>query len=385
MPKALQPERTPQIDGLAEDMQLGEEGPGIVTAESEQAVHEGPADSSAMPLQLQGGTLAPDPAQPNQARQETAEDANRTAAQKALTCLPVIIVVADCTEEGSPRDPLAVIQVPQQHIDGVPACISALSRPALREEHLATEKPCIPENARTAEQASIPAAQAMPVVGEICTEHVVVTQPAQQPGAADAAQLLSTNTVQQTASSSPLKNVTDHSMLHASSARYVLETVAAPGHACTTGDAGSPKRERRPSSKAAEMPALAPRSPGSPAPHAPALRKRPARSKRAWKEGTYIGNGMWLMCYCSRHMRALEEMGASRAVVSMTTGQALQDALSPQPKARQAPSGVQAVPTQESPRPANINGCPDGILSPLCPLDGVPPLSFTLCVQCYRT
>ena len=186
-------------------------------------------------------------------------------------------------------------------------------------------------------------ARATPIAEKTSTEQPVVNQP---------------DLMGQKYSLKPSSSIAEPRPSHASSG--LLAPAMDSGSLCGMAGAASPKRERQPSSKAAEAPALAPRSPGSPAQHAPAARRRPARSKRAWKEGTYIGNGMWLMCYCSRHTRALEEMGASRAVVSMTTGQGLQDALSPQPKARQTPGRPQRMLAADSPEAAGIEGCPDG-------------------------
>ena len=320
-------------------MQLSEVDLGTTTAEPELAQHEGLPDSSAGLVQLDEDTPAADPAQREQAAGQSAENADRTASQKPQILLPVISVSADCTEEGSPRDPLAVIQIPQQHAEGIPGCIQMLNGLPPVEKHLAVDKPAAQKSAGNTEQ----------------------------PEAAYSAQLHLSDVVQQVACSSPSEIATDAGMFHASSAQHAADSLPAPGDACSTGDAAeSPKRERRPSTKAAEAPALPPECPGSPgtlAQHAPALRRRPSRPRRAWKEGTYIGNGMWLMCYCSRHRRALEEMGATRAVVSMTTGQGLQDALSPQPKARQASGRTQAVPPPKPSLAAGTERCPDGMSS----------------------
>ena len=347
------------MNGVAQDMQLSEVGVSNSTAEPEQAPHEEPADSSAKPMQLDGDTPAADPAQQIQAAAPSADNADRAASQKPQTFQPVISVSADCTEEGSPRDPLAVIQIPQQHATGIPECLQALSGLHPVEKHLAPERPSAQKSAGTTER----------------------------PEAAQAAQSCMSVVVQQLACSSPSRAVPDTGIVDAISALHAVDDLPAPGGACSTGNAASPKRERRLSSKAApEAPVLPPGSPGSPGnlvQHAPALRRRPARTRRAWKEGTYIGNGMWLMCYCARHRRALEEMGASRAVVSMTTGQGLQDALSPQPKVRQGPSRVQAVPPPEPPQAAGTERCPDGVSSfSRYALDYYS--ASTLCVHVYR-
>ena len=326
------------MNGVAQDMQLSKDGLGNSTAEPEQAPHEELADSSARPMQLDGDTPAGGPSQAQQAAEQSAENADRAAPQKPPTFQAVISVSADCTEEGSPRDPLAVIQIPQQHATGISECLQALSGPPPVEKHLAPEKPTARKSAGTTEQ----------------------------PEAAHAAQLRLSHVVQQVASSNPSGGFTETGMFHASPAPHAADSLRAPGGARSTDDAASPKRERRLSNKAAaEAPARALAGPGRAgnlAQQAPTLRRRPARSRRAWKEGTYIGNGMWLMCYCSRHRRALEEMGASRAVVSMTTGQGLQDALSPQPKVRQGPNRMQALLQAEPPQAADIKGRSDGTL-----------------------
>ena len=365
----MNPGQNPEVNRDAQDMQLSEEALETTTAEPEQALHEGPAESSERLMQREGHTPAADPAQREQAAEQSAHPADTTAPQKPQILQPVISVLADCTEEGSPRGPLAVIQIPQQHAEGVPQCLQAISGPPSEAEHMALKKPDPQKSADSAKQSRVSASRAKPVAGENDSEQAATTEPPQQPGALAAGRPLS-DAVQQLASSSLSGTVPDTGRLDASSAPHALDKAAAPGGAYSTGNADSPKRERRPSSKAAEVPALPPKGPGSPgtsAQHAPALRRRPARSRRAWKEGTYIGNGMWLMCYCSRHRRALEEMGASRAVVSMTTGQGLQDALSPQPKARQISGRVQALLQPEAPQAAAAKRCPDGMLHSILP------------------
>ena len=355
---ALQPSQAPHMNGAADEMLLGEERLRSITPEPEQALQSEPADNSARPMQVEVYTSAADPPEQVQAEELSAKH-DKIELEKPEKCLPLITVLADCTEEVSPRDPLAVIQIPQQHADEVRECIQALSEPASGAEHTALERPGLQKSTDTAKQPSVPALKAAPVARDISPKQAAAPQPDKQSGAAACADV-----AQQTASLSH-GMIPDASIPQDCSGPQALMDVPAPSSAFGTGDAASPKRERRPSSKAAEGPAPAPKSPGSPtrpAQHPPALQKRPARSKRAWKEGTYIGNGMWLMCYCSRHTRALEEMGASQAVVSMTTGQALQDALSPQPKARQTLARPQTMPTTEPAQAHHHGGCPDGAL-----------------------
>ena len=360
----LQPGQEPHMNGGAEGMHLREEGLRDTTPKPEQACHDELADSSARSMQLEGDTSVADPAEQIEAGEQSAEH-GRTAPQKPQKSLPVISVLAVCREEVSPRDPLAVIQIPQQHAEGVQGSIQAFSEPASGAEHSALEKPKFQMSANAAEQGAVPAPTNVQVTGDISPAQAALIEPDKQSGEPNTNRSLLSDVVQQPASCSLPGIIPDTGMLHASLAQQFVDTCPAPSTGCGTEDAASPKRERRPSSKAAEAPAPAPKSPGrsaSLALHAPALRKRPARSKRAWKEGTYIGNGMWLMCYCSRHTRALEEMGASQAVVSMTTGQALQDALSPQPKARQNPGRPQSMPTAEPHQAPAVGGCPDGAL-----------------------
>lgn len=265
----------------------------------------------------------------------------------------VITVLADCTEEGSPRDPLAVIQIPQQREADTPEACTATDQPASKES-TALEDQAALVSSEAAEQAGMPETHTLDGA----------EQPAAEPellNSAEAAQATPPDGEQQTAGEHDESMAADYGTCHASAAAH-----AGPGDPIAEALL-CPKRERRPTSKAAELPPGSPGSqnrPASPAQSAPALRKRAPRPKRAWKEGTYLGSGLWLMCYCSRHKGALEQMGAARAIVSLTTGQGFQDALSLQPKARQTPTRPQRAPAAQPFWVASGEECLEGALRP---------------------
>ena len=338
----MQPKQKTIVHGEAVPIQLDKQSPADSTA--------APADSMAIAMQLKRDTPAADPTEHAQAGDGSpaVDTTGNMQPEKSNRPAPIISVLADCTENSSPRDPLAVIQIPQQHAEG----LTSLSCPPSGEE------PDRQKPVSVAEQPILPALQAQQVAAE-----PIQQQPEQQPEPADSAQHALSHIVQQIASSHDESTVPGPGMCHTSPAAPASIDVLVPEDVlCPIGGPASPKRDRRPSAKLADAPTLAPKSPGrpgSPAQHTPAQRKRPARSR---KEGTYIGNGMWLMCYCSRHRRAIEEMGATRAVVSMTTGQGLQDALSPQPKTRQTPARPQSMPAVQKPRAADTVGRSAGAL-----------------------
>ena len=198
----------------------------------------------------------------------------------------VITVLANCTEEGSPQNTLAVIPGPPQQPAAEPS-----SAPAAGAMD-ASQRPAAP--------APDSAMIEVPSWGLEASQVLRLSETAQ------IAQQLQQDRVQQEAvpegwaSAAPR---TGHAWSagagHAQQARLAPEASL------------SPEQHRQPSSKAAE--ALG--SPGravSPALRAPSLCKRMARSRGVRKEGTYIGSGIWLMCYCAKHHHALEQMGASR-------------------------------------------------------------------------
>lgn len=223
---------------------------------------------------------APQDAEPPAAAHAAAEPAGTDKAGKPPA---VITVLADCTEEGSPQTTLAVLHSPMQQ----PA-VAPSSAPAA-EPMGASQRPAAPASDSAAIEAPLPAQEPSQVL--------------QLSETAMTAQQLLQDRVQQgavpedwAADAQPLGHAWTVGAEHAQQAGLAAET------------SQSPKRHRQPSSKAAE----APGRPMSPAQRAPGLRKRMARSRRVWKEGTYIGSGIWLMCYCAKHQHALEQMGASR-------------------------------------------------------------------------
>ena len=197
----------------------------------------------------------------------------------------VITVLADCTEEGPPQKTQAITQGPPQQ----PA-VAPSSAPAA-EAMGASQRPAAPASDSAADEAPSPlqvlqlsecamTAQQLPQLpqdrvrqGAVPEDWATAAQPTGHGWSAGAE--------------------------HAQQAGHAAEALP------------SPKRHRQPSSKAAEAPG-SPGRPMSPAQRAPGLRKRMARSRRVRKEGTYIGSGIWLMCYCAKHQHALEQMGASR-------------------------------------------------------------------------
>ena len=202
----------------------------------------------------------------------------------------VITVLADCTEEGSPQNTVAVTQEPPQQ----PAV--ALSSAPAAEAVGASQRPDAPASDSAAFEAPAPVQQPSQVL--------------QLSESAMTAQQLPQDRVQQgavpenwSAAAQPTNHAWSAGAEHAQQANLAAEASL------------SPKRHRQPSSKAAEAPG-SPGRPMSPAQRAPGLRKRMARSRRVWKEGTYIGSGIWLMCYCAKHQHALEQMGASRCASS---------------------------------------------------------------------
>ena len=318
---APQPGEIALEKGKSEPVAPRREPPSDMETEPEQTAHDTPADSDAEPAQPQKGSKPP----------------------------AVISVLADCTEEGSPKDALAIEQSLHQHTNG-----AVWSGPAEDDDSLllaggdpaASHEPAELASSPLAERVSMTAPQAAPEPeqpAEAASEEVVKSVLA--------------GVVQQVACSIGESVGADIGAAQASSA--LLESAAPESVQRREDSAQSPKRERRPSAKGAKVPTVPRRSgsPAQPAPQAPALRRRPARSRRPWKEGTYIGSGLWLMCYCARHRRALEGSGGATAVVSMTTGQGLQDALSPQPKARPTPAKRQqraADSAQQQPPQATI-------------------------------
>ena len=305
---APQPGEIALENGKAEPVAPRIQPPSDIETEPEQAACDTPADTDAEPAQPQKGSKPP----------------------------AVISVLADCTEEGSPKDALAIERSLHQQTNGAVRSGLAEDNGPADSLPLAGGDPATSHE--PAELASL-----------LLEEHVSMTAPQAAPEPEQPAEAASegvvesllAGVVQRVACSNGKSISADGGAAQASSA---LPGSAAPESMQRPEDsAQSPKRERRPSAKAAEVPALPrspsrPGSPTQPAPQVPALRGRPARSRRPWKEGTYIGSGLWLMCYCARHRRALEGSGGAAAVVSMTTGQGLQDALSPQPKARMTPA-----------------------------------------------
>ena len=193
----------------------------------------------------------------------------------------VITVLADCTKEGSPQDTLALVQDSPQQPAAEPS-----SAPAA-ETLGASQRPAAPASDSAGIEALAPVQEASQVL--------------QLRESAMTAQQLTQDRVQQeavpegwAAAAQPPGHAWSAVAEHAEQADLAAEALL------------SPKRHRQPSSKAAE----APGSPGRLM--SPAQRKRMARSRRVWKEGTYIGSGIWLMCYCAKHQHALEQMGASR-------------------------------------------------------------------------
>ena len=228
------------------------------------------------------------------------QDAERPAAadstpghldtDKAGKPAAVITVLADCTEEGSPQNTLAVTQkAPQQ------PPVGPLSAPAAGTTGI-SQRPAAPSSACAATEAPSSVQEPSRVL--------------QLSESAMTAQQLPQDRVQQeavpegwAAAAQPTGHAWSAGTEHAQQASLAAEASL------------SPKRHRQPSSKAAEAPG-SPGRPTSPAQRAPGLRKRMARSRRVWKEGTYIGSGIWLMCYCAKHQHALEQMGASRCASS---------------------------------------------------------------------
>ena len=331
---APQPGEIALENGKAEPVAPRVEPPSDMETEPEQTAHDTPADSDAEPAQPQKGSRPP----------------------------AVISVLADCTEEGSPKDALAIEQSLDQHTNG-----AVWSGPAEDDDNLPLAGGDPAASHEPAELASSPLA-----------EHVSMTAPQaapqpEQPAEAASEEVVESvlaGVVQQVACSNGESIGPDVGAAQASSA--LLENVAPESVQRPEDSAQSPKRERRPSAKGAEVPTVPrspsrPGSPAQPAPQAPALRRRPARSRRPWKEGTYIGSALWLMCYCARHRRTLEGSGGAAAVVSMTTGQGLQDALSPQPKARPTPAKRQQRAAdsaqqqqQQPPQATTVVGKPHG-------------------------
>ena len=226
---------------------------------------------------------------PQDAEQPAAADSTpgHLDIDKAGKPAAVITVLADCTEEGSPQNTLAVTQkAPQQ------PPVGPLSAPAAGTTGI-SQRPAAPASACAATEAP-----------SLVQEPSRVLQLSES---AMTAQQLPQDRVQQeavpegwAAAAQPTGHAWSAGTEHAQQASLAAEASL------------SPKRHRQPSSKAAE----APGRPTSPAQRAPGLRKRMARSRRVWKEGTYIGSGIWLMCYCAKHQHALEQMGASRCASS---------------------------------------------------------------------
>ena len=198
----------------------------------------------------------------------------------------VITVLADCTEEGSPQNTLAVIQGHPQH----PA-IQPSSAPAA-EAMGASQRPAAPASNSAAVEAPAPVQEPSQV--HQLSESAMTAQQLLQDRLGQGTEPENLSTAAQ-----PTGHAWSAGAEHAQQASHAAEASL------------SPKRHRQPSSKAAEAPS-SPGRPMSAAQQAPGLRKRMARSRRVRKEGTYIGSGIWLMCYCAKHQHVLEQMGASR-------------------------------------------------------------------------
>ena len=199
----------------------------------------------------------------------------------------VITVLADCTEEGSPQNTQGPPQQP---------AVAPSSAPAA-EATVASQRPAAPasDSAATKEPSQVREPSRVLQLSE----------------SAMTAQQLPQDRVQQeavpegwAAAAQPTGHAWSAGAEHAEQAGLAAEASL------------SPKRHRQPSNKAAEAPG-SPGRPTSTTQRAPGLCKRMARSRRVWKEGTYIGSGIWLMCYCAKHQHALEQMGASRCASVM--------------------------------------------------------------------
>ena len=229
---------------------------------------------------------------PQDAEQPAAADstAEHPGADKAGKPPAVITVLADCTEEGSPPNTLKIIQGPPQQPAVEPS--SAPAAEAMSASQRSTAPAC---NSATSEEP--------PRMHE-------PSQVLQLDESAMTAQQLTQDRVRHGIVPEDIATAaqpTDHAC--SGQAEHAQQS-------CLAAEASmSPKRHRQPSSQAAEAPG-SPGRPTSPAQRAPGLRKRMARSRRVRKEGTYIGSGIWLMCYCAKHQHALEHMGASRCASS---------------------------------------------------------------------
>ena len=226
---------------------------------------------------------APQDAEQPAAAGSTAEQPGTDKAGKPPA---VITVLADCTEEGSLPNTLAVIQAPPQQPAVEPSSAPATGAVGISQGLAAPA----PNSAAIEAPSRVQKPSQELQLSETAMTAQQLPHDRRQQGAVPE---------DRAAASQPTGHAWSAGAEHAQQAGPPAEASL------------SPKRHRQLSSKAAEAPGSLGR-PMSPAQQAPGLCKRMARSRRVRKEGTYIGSGIWLMCYCAKHQHALEQIGASR-------------------------------------------------------------------------